>query len=71
MNNFKIEKYPCEIAGALYESMKDMDWSDYDEENEIIINHLENALYYLKALCENEYNPDYFRTFYKALENIT
>ena len=67
---FKIEQYPQEIAQKLYDYSKDMDWTDYDEENEIIINHLENSLYYLKALCENDNNFDYFRTFYKILERI-
>lgn len=69
-NNFKIEKYPQEIANKLYELSKDMDWMDYEEEKEKILQDLENALYYLKAICENEYNFDYFRTFYKILENI-
>ena len=69
-NNFNIEKYPQEIANKLYELAKDMDYMDYEEEKEEILRDLENALYYLKAICENPYNNDYFRTFYKILENI-
>ena len=69
-NKFKVEKYPQEIANNLYELQKDMDWMDYEEEKEEILQDLENALYYLKALCENPYNNDYFKTFYKILENI-
>lgn len=64
------EKSIEEIAENLYESAKDMDYMDYEEEKEQIISDLENALYYLKAICENEYNKEYFRTFYKILENI-
>lgn len=69
-NNFKIEKHPQEISLKLYELQKDMDWMDYEEEKEQILNDLENALYYLKAICENPYNYDYFRTFYNVLQNI-
>ena len=68
--NFKIEKFPVEIANKLYELAKDMDFWDYEEEKEEILNDLENALYYLKAICENKKNSDYFRTLYKILENI-
>lgn len=69
-NNFIYEKYPQEISLKLYELQKDMDWMDYEEDKEKILNDLENALYYLKALCENPYNNDYFRTFYNVLENL-
>lgn len=31
---------------------------------------LENGLYYLHSICENEYNSDYFRTTYKILERV-
>lgn len=67
---FNIEKYPQEIADRLYELQKDFDWADYEEEKEEILDDLENAIYYLKSICENEYNNNYFRTFYKVLENI-
>lgn len=32
---------------------------------------LENAIYHLYSICQNEYNNEYFRTFYKILEEIT
>ena len=70
MNDYIIEKSPKEIALALYESIKDMDCMDYEEEKENVLNDFENALYYLKAVSSNEYNADYFRTFYKALEKL-
>lgn len=70
MKDFKIEKYPNEIANKLYELAKDMDYIDYEEEEEEIKAQLENALYHLKTICENENNKEYFRIFYKILERI-
>ena len=69
-NNFKIEKFPDEIANKLFELAKDMDFQDYEEEKKQILSDLENALYYLKAVAENPYNNEYFRTLYRILENI-
>lgn len=68
--NFKIEKFPDEIANKLFELAKDMDFADYEEDKEKILSDLENALYYLKAVAENPYNAEYFRTLYRILENI-
>lgn len=68
--DFKIEKFPEEIATELYEKAKDMDFMDYEDEKEQTISELENALYYLKTVCENEHNQNCFRTFYKILERI-
>lgn len=68
--NFEIEKFPEEIANKLYELAKDMDFADYEEEKEKILNDLINAIYYVKTICENPYNNDFFRTFYRILENI-
>ena len=70
MNDYIMEKSPQEIALALYENIKDMDYMDYEDEKESVLNDFENALYYLKAVASNEYNADYFRTFYKALERL-
>lgn len=67
--SFKVESYPCEIAEKLMELSKDMDFLDY-EDNEKIKNELENALYYIKTIAENEYNKEYFRTLYRILENL-
>ena len=68
--DFKVEKFPEEIAVELYEKSKDMDFMDYEDEKEQVIAELENALYYIKTICENEHNQNYFRTFYKILERI-
>lgn len=70
MKNFEIEKHPQEIAEKLYNLAKDMDFSDYEEEKEQIITKLENALYHLKTVAQNEHNHEYFRTFYRILERI-
>lgn len=64
------EKSTREIARKLYELSKDMDYMDYEEEKENIINELENALYYIKTIAQNEYNQEYFRTFYNILQRI-
>ena len=64
------EKTTQEIAEKLYELSKDMDYMDYEEEKENVINDLENALYYIKTISQNEYNQDYFRTFYNILQRI-
>lgn len=69
MINF--EYYPGEIANVLYNLSCDMDKNDYNETKQETINQLTDCLYYLKAICENSYNNDYFRTMYKCLETIT
>lgn len=35
-----------------------------------IIGELIDAVYYLKACAQNEYNKDYFRILYNVLEDI-
>ena len=64
------EKSIEEIANTLYELSKDMDFMDYEEEKEQIKSDIENTLYYLKAIAQNEYNADYFRTFWNILQKI-
>lgn len=67
---FLEEKSTQEIARKLYELSKDMDYMDYEEEKEQILNDLENVLYHIKLIAKNEYNQDYFRTFYNILQRI-
>lgn len=55
--------YPDEIAAALAKAAKEV----YPENIESAV----KALYDLKAICENELNSDYYRTFYKLLEAFT
>lgn len=70
MENFKVEKHPQEIAEALYEQAKDMDYMDYEDEKEQVLADLEKALYDLMAICQNEYNHKYYSTLYRVLERI-
>ena len=47
-----------EIAESLIDSAREnVDFSLYD----IDVNQVESALYYLKTVCQNQYNNDYFR----------
>ena len=66
----KFEKYPEEIAKTLYNLSADIDAQDYEEQKEEELKDLTNALYDLKAICENEHNQDYWRTLWKALEML-
>lgn len=64
------EKSPQEIAERLYELAEDMDYMDYEDEEKQVKADIENALYYLKAIAQNKYNADYFRTFWNILQDI-
>jgi len=69
----KKEKYIYnldEIAQNIYNKAIDMDFQDYKEEKEKEIKEIENALYYIQSCAQNEYNADYFRTFYNAILTI-
>lgn len=59
-----------EIAERLFNLACDMDFMDYEEEHEEIKADLENALYQLKAMAQNEYNCNYWRTLYEVLQKI-
>ena len=63
--------YPDEIASALYKLASDQDFNDYTETQRQEVEQITDCLYQLKAICENKYNNDYYRTFYKCLERIT
>ena len=64
------QKDTFEIAAKLYELAKDMDYMDYEDEKEQIINEIEAGVYYIKTIASNEHNADYFRTFYNILQAI-
>ena len=64
------QKDTMEIAHKLYELAKDMDYMDYEDEKEQILNEIEAGVYYIKTVASNEYNADYFRTFYNILQAI-
>ncbi len=35
------------------------------------MNDVEEAIYHLKTIASNEYNSDYYRTFWNVLQEIT
>ena len=43
---------------------------EYAENGEADRDDLTDALYQLKAIAQNKYNSDYWRTLYKTLQNI-
>lgn len=67
---YKFEKHPCEIAEILYELSEDMDAADYEEEKGKELAELEEALFWIKNAAQNEYNKDYWRTLWNALQNL-
>lgn len=65
---FTVNNYPEDIASAIYTLCSDADCSDYIENKEATINQLTDAIAHIKAFCENDYNSDYWRTLYNALD---
>lgn len=66
-----LEDKSCEeIAQTLYNYAEDMDYLDYEETREQTENELINALEQIKAIAKNEYNSDYWRTFWNALQYL-
>lgn len=61
---------PEEIADALMDITKDMDFADYEEHEEETRSELTEALQWLLNTCQNELNSDYFRTLYTALDDM-
>lgn len=57
-----------ELALILYENSKDMDFADYEDTKEKTLNELQEALYQIETIAKNEYNKDYWRTFWNALQ---
>ena len=69
-----MDKYLQDIettAKALYQLSIDMDYADYSENLQDTLADIEECLHHLRAICENDHNPDYFRTFARCLELIT
>lgn len=69
MNNLYYEDLE-EVAIKIYNNCSDLDYKDYEELKEREIKDITDALYQIKAIAENEYNSDYWRTFYNALKSI-
>ena len=59
-----------EIIERIIELAKDQDFNDYEETEEEERKQLENALYNIKAIAQNELNHDYWRTLWNALQRI-
>lgn len=58
--------YPGEIAEAIFKAASDDDPEEYTKE----IEEMTDALYQLKAIAENKYNSEYYRTLYKYLYKL-
>ena len=66
-----LEDKSCEeIAQILYNYAEDMDYLDYKETREQTENELINALEQIKTIAKNEYNSNYWRTFWNALQYL-
>lgn len=57
-----------ELALTLYNNAMDMDFMDYEDTKEKTLNELQEALYQIESIAKNEYNKDYWRTFWNALQ---
>lgn len=58
--------YPGEIAEAIFKAASDDDPEEHTKE----IEEMTDALYRLKAIAENKYNSEYYRTLYKYLYKL-
>lgn len=58
--------YPVEIAESLLRSSMDLT----DEEFKSLRSALEDALYQLMAMAQNEYNHDFWRVLWNVLQNL-
>ena len=66
-----LEDKSCEeIAQTLCNYAEDMDYLDYEETREQTENELINALEQIKTIAKNEYNSNYWRTFWNALQYL-
>ena len=63
--NYGSEYYPGEIAEALCDLCKREELG-YKPDGQAYEDCIE-ALYQLKAICENDYNSEFYRTLYKVL----
>ena len=62
---------PETIANGLYNLSLDMDFEDYSDTKKEEISSLIDCLYQIKAIAQNPYNNDYYRTFLLCLDRIT
>jgi len=59
----QFDYYPGEITVSLCGYIGETDTA--------VIDHIDSALYQLKAICENPYNSDCYTDLYRALERFT
>ena len=68
MKDIKMEKYyDCKDMATVLCELSSGD----DTVNVETMKEVEEALYQLQAVAENEYNADYYRTFWNVLQKIT
>lgn len=60
------EFYPQEIADSFLRSSMNLS----DKEFQALRSELENALYQLMAMAQNEYNHDFWRVLWNVLQNL-
>lgn len=65
MNNTYTCNHPIDIAYSLHTLVQ-----DNSDDVRIIESDLQEAMYQLKAIADNPYNSEYWRTLYKALSLI-
>lgn len=64
-----FEASPDEIAKKLYFDLCGY-YTPGKQEQAQDVKEIEEAIYYIKTLSENQYNNDCFRTFWNALQMI-
>lgn len=62
----KFDYYPEEIAAALCDLCGEEYTADMPPFSDYV-----DCIYTLHAICENEYNSDFYRAFYRLLERVT
>lgn len=68
--------YPGDIADSMLDHIADLcndniiDADFDDEARQALKNDIVHALYDIKAIAENKYNADFWRTFYKVLSDV-
>ena len=64
---FNIEYYPEDITEKLLYLIERIDAEPVEKQ---VNKDMEDCLYWILAAAQNKYNDDYWRTFYRTLENI-
>lgn len=65
---FNVEYYPEDIAENMLYLTERIDTEP--EKRKQVNQEITDCLYWIQAAAGNEYNQDYWRTFYRTLENI-